>query len=476
MISGKSLAKNFFIQTTGKFTSICIGLVTIALITRALGVEHFGEYTTAITFLQFFGVIVDFGLSLMLVIMISEPNTHEKKLVGNFLGLRLVSGLVLFSLAPIMVLAFPWSHTIKQAVLVGSFAYFLMGGATMLIGIFQKYESIWRSSVAELINRLVLLLTILVCVYFQLGVIAMMVGSVIANAIWFVCILLFARPFVRVVPLFDVDVWKKILVRSWPIAISILFNLMYLKGDVLLLAYFKTQTDVGMYGAAYRVLDVLTVLPTMFMGLLLPSLVHAWKNGDHITFKQRLSRTFDLFMLAVIPLMVGTQVVGVPLIQFIAGDGYEQGGEVLKILMLAMFGVFIGTLFGHLVVALDKQKTMIWGYGITAIITLAGYTLFIPAYGIWGAAWMTVFSELLVAIITAVLVYNASKAHVHLSVFFKSCLASAVMYTTLLSVPSWHVLVQILFAVGIYLVCMLLLKGITKEDLTIIMPQKAPRV
>jgi len=84
MITGKSLAKNFTIQTLGKFLAIFVGLGSIALVTRSLGVERFGEYTTALTFLQFFGVIVDFGLSLTLIVMISEPNVDEKKIVGNF--------------------------------------------------------------------------------------------------------------------------------------------------------------------------------------------------------------------------------------------------------------------------------------------------------------------------------------------------------------------------------------------------------
>jgi O-antigen/teichoic acid export membrane protein len=472
MITGKSLAKNFSIQTIGKVLSILIGLATIAIITRALGTERFGEYTTAVTYLQFFGILVDFGLSLTLLVMISEKGADEEKITGNFLGLRLVSGFLLFGLAPIVILAFPWSVTIKQAVVFGSLAYFLMGGATLLMGVFQKHEAMLRASLGELLNRLVLLVTIAVLAWMNFGVVAFIAAAVLANAIWFVAMIWFAKPFVHIKPQFDLTTWKQIFSRSWPIALSIFFNLMYLKGDILLLSLFRSQTEVGLYGVAYRVIDILTVIPMMFMGLLLPSLTLAWTNGDHEQFRQRLSRAFDLFMIFVIPVIAGAQIVGVELIQLIAGTGYDESGEILKILSLALFGVFVGTLFGHLIVALNKQRAMIFGYATAAALTLAGYFYAIPKFGMYGAAWMTVFSEVFIAIITCIVVYRTSRALPHMAVFIKTVIASLVMYGFLLILPPMPVLIDILLASLVYLLVMVAIKGIRREDIQLLIPDR----
>src|SRR3989338_2481010 len=75
----RSVAGNFTIQIIGRILAILIGLVSIGLLTRSLGVENFGAYTTALTFLQLFGVMVDFGLTLTLVVMISEPEADEQR-------------------------------------------------------------------------------------------------------------------------------------------------------------------------------------------------------------------------------------------------------------------------------------------------------------------------------------------------------------------------------------------------------------
>src|SRR3989338_3847269 len=88
MSTAKSIASNFSIQLLGKGVSVLVGLISIALITRALGTHAFGEYTTAITYLQMFGVLVDFGLTLTLIVMISKTGIDEERVVGNFFGLR----------------------------------------------------------------------------------------------------------------------------------------------------------------------------------------------------------------------------------------------------------------------------------------------------------------------------------------------------------------------------------------------------
>ena len=342
MTTARSIASNFSVQLMGKVLSVLLGLICVAIITRALGTSAFGEYTTAVTYLQIFGVVVDFGLTLTLIVMISKPGIDEERIVGNFFGLRLVTGFLMFSLAPLTVLALPWSSTIQTAVLVGALAYFLMGGASMLVGVFQRHESMWRAALAELLNRAVLLGLTALFALTSPGVVEMVFAMVIANAVWLILMVQFASPFVKIRARFEWSQWMFILTHSWPIAISIIFNLLYLKGDILFLAYFRDQAEVGLYGAAYRILDVMTVLPTMLMGLVLPSLVAMWSAGRVEEFRTRVARIFDAFALIVIPVVVGAQLTSTELMTLIAGDDFAAAGSILTWLILALVGVFFG--------------------------------------------------------------------------------------------------------------------------------------
>ncbi len=464
-MNSRSVARNFSIQAIGRVLAVAIGLVSIGILTRSLGADGFGAYTTAITFLQLFGVVVDFGLTLTLIVMISEKGADEERLVGNIFALRMISGAIVFALAPISILAFPWSSDIKQAVAVGALAYVLMGGATLLVGIFQKHQSMWRAAIAEVINRAVLLLLISIFAYANLGIVAMVGASIIANLAWLIAMIKLAKPFLGVKFLVEWSVWKKVWSRSWPIAISIFFNLLYLKGDILFLAYFRDQTEVGYYGVAYRVIDVLTALPVMAMGLLLPSLVKQWTEGKKVEFRAQVTKIFDVFMIAVIPIIIGAQAVSAKLTLLIAGAGYEISGQVLQVLIIAVLGVFLGALYGHLIVALNKQKVMTWGYIAVAIVAVIGYLWLIPEYGMWGAVWVTLVSEALIALITFIVVYKVSGSLPSLKTAGKAVIASGVMYLFLRIIPSAHVLISISLGAVIYILAMLSMNGISRESL-----------
>lgn len=470
MATAKSLAHNFSIQLVGKVLSVLIGLITVAMITRALGTSAFGEYTTATTFLQMFATVVDFGLTLTLIVMISEPGVDEARVVGNFFGLRLLSGFILFSLAPLTVLFFPWSSVIKEAVLIGALGYFLMGGATMLLGVFQRHESMWRAAVAELINRGVLLILIAIFALTMPTVVSMVIASVIANFVWLVLMIAFAKPFVTVRPLFEWESWKNILTRSWPIAVSIIFNLLYLKGDILFLAYFRDSSEVGLYGMSYRIIEVMTVLPVMFMGLVLPSLVASWSAGRKEEFRSRVARTFDVFAMAVIPVVIGAQLVSTELTVLIAGEAFAPAGPVLELLVLALVGVFCGALYGHLIVAINRQRIMIWGYIAVAIISIVGYLWLVPDYGMWGAVLVTLVSESLIALITFTVVHRVTGSLPNLTVTLKSLIAGGIMYLALTTLPESHVMIDLVVGAAVYGAMLLALHAVTIKELRSLVP------
>jgi O-antigen/teichoic acid export membrane protein len=292
----------------------------------------------------------------------------------------------------------------------------------------------------------------------------------LANAIWFVSIFFAAKPLAVIRPQFNWTIWKEAFYRSSPIAISTIFNLMYLRGDVLILAWVKPD-DVPQYGTAYKVVDVLTAFPTMFMGLLLPQLTMAWTGKNFESFKKILQKAFDLFAIVVIPLFFGTQIVGPQLTTLIAGERYLVAGSILKVLIVAIVCVFISTLYGHTIVALHKQKLMTLGYALTAMVSIIGYLIFIPKFGMWGAAWVTCLSEFLIATLTFIAVSWVSKTWPTVAVAGKAVLSSFVMYLVLFVLPPWPVLIVVGVGVLVYLILMLGLGGFKIEDLKTLFPK-----
>ncbi len=471
MSLAKKIAHNTLIQIAGKLISTVLGLFSLALITRYLGQTGFGEYTTIITFLTFFAVIADLGLTLVTVQMISGKISNENKILNNLFSLRLVSALLFIGLAPIVVMFFPYSPLVKFGVLIAAISFIFPALNQILIGLFQKKLSMDRAALAEVVSRIVLIIGIVLTLRFNYGLMGVLITTIASSAASFLLHYIFARKFAVVKFAFDLSLWKTIISRSWPLAITIVLNLIYLRADTLILSLFRGPDVVGLYGAAYKIIDVLTTLPFMFAGLILPILTTAWAENKHDYFKKVLQKSFDCMAMAAIPLMVGAQFLGKPIMQIVAGNDFILAGNILKILIFSVAAIFLGTMFSHAIIAINKQKKMIGFYIFTSITSLIAYLILIPRYSYFGAASVTIYSEVSIAIFSAYCIFKYSRFFPRFNVVLKSLVASFFMAAFIYYVPSHYqsnlggLTLLITIASVIYFVILYLLGAISKEDL-----------
>ena len=273
----------------------------------------------------------------------------------------------------------------------------------------------------------------------------------------------FAAKQVLLKPSFDFLVWKKILNKTWPIAATIALNLIYFKGDIFIMSLIRTQAEVGLYGAPYRILEVLINGVYLFLGLILPLLAAAVavKNFDRL--KIIIQSTFDFLIILTVPMIIGGFFLGRPIMILMAGSDFTISGEIIKILLLATGGIFIAGLFGYVVVALDKQRQMIKFYALNALLSVAGYWYFIAQYGYWGAAWMTVFTEAFILITAAYVMNKAINFLPKPKLLAKSIVAGLVMAIPLYVFPNLILPLAIFMGILVYFAALYLLKGFDKQ-------------
>lgn len=474
MSLAKKVAHNTLIQIAGKIISTVLGLLALALITRYLGLGGFGKYTTITTFLTFFAVIADLGLTLVTVQMISAPGADEKKILNNLFSLRLVSAVLILAATPLMVGLFPYDATIKLGVLIALASFLFPALNQILVGLFQKKLCMDKDALAEVAGRLILIIGILLTKKMNAGLNGILLTLVASAAVNFILHYVFALKFTVVKLEFDWLIWKKILAKSWPLAITIVLNLIYLRADTLILSLFRGANEVGLYGAAYRVIDVLTTVPFMFAGLVLPIITAAWLENNHAYFKKVLQKSFDFLTMAVIPLVIGAQFTGRPIMIFVAGRDFAAAGLILQVLIFAVAAIFLGVMFSHAVIALDKQKKMLGFYIFTSFSSLLAYLILIPKFSYFGAASVTIYSEALIAIFSAYCVFKYSGWLPGLRKTLKSLIAGLIMGVGLYFFPATYqntfsgLLITITLAALIYILGLYLLGGIKRDDMAVI--------
>ena len=472
------IAYNTIIQLVGKVISTILGLISLAMMARYLGQAGFGLYITIITYVSFFAIIADLGLTLVTVQMISRPEVEENKVLNNLFGLRLISIIIFLGLAPIISIFLPYPSFIKIGIIIAALSFLFPALNQVLIGLFQKKLRMDKAVIAETASRLLLVIGIWFVLVSNRGLLGILWVTVASAALNFAISYALATNYFILKPSFDLKIWQEIIFKSWPLAITIVLNLLYLKTDTLILSFIKSPGEVGLYGAAYRIIDVLTTLPFMFAGIILPILTLSWFEEKKEYFNSVLQKSFDLMAIFSIPIIAGTLVMAKPLLVLVAGNDFADSGTVLKILIFALVAIFLGCMFAHAVIAIDRQRKMISSYIFVSLTSVILYVFLIPKFSYFGAAAVTIYSELAIAILSAYVVWKYTKFIPNFKIVKKTLLASFIIWLILYFVPEYFYYTWLglttssIVAVIIYFFSLYLIKGITKNDLKILLNKK----
>lgn len=402
------VAYNVLVSSISKMISTVLALVAIGFITRYLGKEGFGNYATVLAFFAFFTAISDLGLYSISTREISRPGADEKKIMGNIFSLRLISSVIVLVFVPIILFFFSYPKDVEKGIIIIALAFIFSSAYQVLNGVFQKNLAMDRVAIGELIGKIIQVLVIIFAVKANLGFDWVMFSLLLYMIVSFTLIFLWSRKFVRFKMRFDFDYWKIFLRESLPMGAVAIITFMYFKLDTILLSVMKSGADVGIYGAAYKILENITFFPAMIAGLILPLMSkNIFANREE--FIKISNKTFKVFIILTIPLVIGALFLSEGVINLIGGAGFSESAGVLRILIFALALIFFGHFFNAILIAGNLQKKLMLVLGFAAILNISLNLLFIPKFSYYAASYASVATEMAVVAMTAYLVVKNIK-------------------------------------------------------------------
>jgi len=470
----KKIAYNTFISSGARIIGVALSLIGIGFITRYLGQEGFGSYSLILVFVSVFDVLADFGLYSLMTREISKPGADEKKVASNIFTIRIFTLLIFLAIAIVSVWFFPYPLKIKTGVAIMSLSCFFLSACQVLMGIFQKYLRTDKPSIAEILGRIFQLLLIILVVYFDLGFLFVLIASLFSSVVIFLLSFIFSRKYIIVSFAFDFSYWKKIIREAIPIAISVILTLVYFKIDSIFLSLSfinrfspSPLSDVGIYGIAYRVLEGLIFFPAMFVGLIMP-LLSGSAVSDKEQFKKIFQKTLNVLIIFIVPLVVGVLILAMPIVKLIGGNNFIESAPVLRILSFAVGLIFLGSLFGNSIIALNRQKIGAWIYFGGMIFNIVTNLIFIPKYRYLGAAGTTVATEFLVTFLMIVLIYKTIHYFPSFRIVFKALIGGIAMGVFIWFFKEWNLFLLVGLGIAIYFGVLYFIKGIRKEEIALL--------
>ena len=149
--------------------------------------------------------------------------------------------------------------------------------------------------------------------------------------------------------------------------------------------------SVGQYAAAAKISEAWYFIPGIIMASVFPKLIEKRKEAPeaYYYFIEKLLRL--LFLMAVF-LVLGALLFSDIVINILYGDEYTNSIGVLQIHIVASFFVFMRALVSKWIIVEELFVFSFVSQGLGALVNVVLNILFIPRFGIEGAAWATVIS------------------------------------------------------------------------------------
>jgi O-antigen/teichoic acid export membrane protein len=407
MSYARRVAYNTVAQVVGRVLTTIVSLATVSLLNATLAPQGWGQYVAITTYLGFFAVIADMGLNLYYLRELSRRPEEGNQITAKFLGFRLITAaLVLFGITPLIALTIPVYQQFLGPIILLSVGQFFLTLNQMCVTVVQARLMMDRAMVADFVGRLAILVGTAIVVTQAPAEMRLLMAIAIVVAGNFLNLLVnlwFIRGMVRFRPQFAWREWPAIFLAVLPMGAMAVLGMIHFRADSVMLTLLRPEVEVGIYGNAYKVLEIVVTLPAMFVGGLFPEMNQLIKRGSD-ALQPMLQKAFDLLVFAAIPVVTGLILVAPQIIAILTRNNVVESALSLQILTLAMLPLFFGTLMAHALLAVEKQKALSF-VELGAVVANISLNLYlIPRFTYYGAASATVVTELLTTAITIWLV------------------------------------------------------------------------
>ena len=397
MSDNKVIANNIFYLTIAELIGKIFQFFFYKHISTALGTEAFGAYSWATTNVLYFFLIVGAGLDIFGIREIAKNRNKIAYIANIILSIRVLLSFIAFG--ALCVYAFyitDKSYDIKILLLVAGLRLF--GDAVLPNWVYQSLE---KMGYLALRNFLINFLNIVLAYLFVKSPNDVIYATALIsfNLIVTSALLLahFNYKFYKVRLIFNFKKFYEYLKQSIPIGISVQIIIFYNFIDILMLGFLRKdfEHEVGIYFASMRII-LLSTLPNQ---ILQQAFFPKFTNDDITSNKSYYSK-FSVYTIVIGAFLTSIIIIYAPyIINLQFSDSFYESIPLLKLLALKLLLSYLAVSFSSPFLAKGHEMIVMKVVGFAFLMNIALNYLFIPDYGIYGAAYATIFCELVIVIV-----------------------------------------------------------------------------
>jgi O-antigen/teichoic acid export membrane protein len=404
---GLNMFKHTFIYFLSKGVPGIINFVAIALYTRLLTPEEYGEYALVIAAVTFVNTTLFHWLRLGLLRYNPKYEGNEKKMfissvVATFLSMSIFTILLgtgaFLVYAPFHSIALLWFLGIVLLTMQSIFdlftEYLRSELASKLFGVVTSVKVVLSLTFAFILIR-----------FFGFGGEGIVLGLILGIFFSFIFII------PKYMHLFDwkmIDkaMIKEVVLYSVPFIAALSMEAIILNTDRYLIGWMMDTDSVGIYAVSYDLAKQILFLLMMIINLAAyPLVVKALETGGIKECQKQLNQNTTLLLMVSVPATTGMILLSKSFTGIFLGEDFQGSASV--IFSLIAFAIFIQGFkmyYFDLAFQLGKNtKLQIWPVLAAAVLNVILNVVFIPQYGIFGSAYATIIAYVVSVLLSALI-------------------------------------------------------------------------
>jgi O-antigen/teichoic acid export membrane protein len=389
--------------TASSFLVPAAGVLTQPILARALGVEGRGELALALAAPGLALAVATIGLPEALVYYVAKhPRiTRSALLLASLItvGLGVVCLVATYLATPFLSASDP---DLGSLIMLGM----ALTIPSLVVGVFRGAASgrqMWGAVAAErLINtslRVIGLVLLLIAGELTVltAVLVSCLSPIVAGAVYFR--LLKSPPTDSTEPALDRGLPRLLLFYGGRVWLGAVASMLLARVGSLLMAPLSTVEDLGLYSVATTISDLPLIIASAIAGAL-HGVNSKFKNSTQVTTAARVTLLVGF---------AGCAVLGSTLPLWIRPlFGEEFGAAIVPTLLLLLSALICipGLMAGSGIAAWGRPGRRSVGLGITLVSNVAVFVVLVPAFGVIGACWTSIISNV---IMTSFMVVGASR-------------------------------------------------------------------
>jgi O-antigen/teichoic acid export membrane protein len=250
--------------------------------------------------------------------------------------------------------------------------------------------------------------------------------------------------------------------------INLLLANIFFRIDMLLLKPLQGDAAVGYYGAAYRYINGLNIIPAYFTQAIFP-LMSRYAHSGRDSLMRAYVLSLRLLLIIALPISVGTPFIAEALILVLGGGDYLPDSRIaLQLIIWFLPFSFVNSVTQYVLIAIDQQRFLTRAFLMGVTFNIIANLVAIPLFSYRGAAVVTILSE------WALLLpfYYAVRKHLGplpwLSLSWQPLVASMVMAVVMWLLRGMPWLLLIPAGAAVYVAVLALIGGFRQPDMDIL--------